>query len=663
MARFLRIPQSRRSTMTVLSGLLFTTLLAVSVSDTRAAGPVLRQLSNAGTGFVQSLTEGAGAIQSPEFDPAFVDAGDDAAALTHGSNGRANSGGRMINRTIAKRHGRGEAEEESGRAKAHPELKLSFDGLNFRQQRIANAGNQFSVEPPDQALCVGNGFVVEAVNTVMRIFDTDGNARTGVVDLNTFYGYAPAIVRGAPPKFGPSITDPVCHYDADTQRFFLVVLTFDRVGTTSVLSGKNHLDIAVSASSNPLGTWYLYRLAVQNDGTDGTPTHHGADYPFGSADCPCFGDYPHIGADAHGIYLSTNEFPFDGGFNAAQIYALPKRALAAGTASINVVQFDTVENLLKPDGTPGFTVWPAISPGSRSFERDNDGTQYFLSSQAVFNDSGDDNRLRVWALTNTKSLDSFAPNLKLQTGVVKVRRYAVPPPSNQKDGDAPLKDCINDTSLFGQGCWQLFFNPPGPAHDEVLSLLDSNDSRMQQVSFADGKLWAALDTAVTVRGKEQAGIAYYVIEPDIHHGKVKAEVKKQGVVALAGNNVSYPTIAMLPNGRGVIGFTVVGDDHHPSAAYVGIDAKRGTGEIHIASEGIGPQDGFTGYKAFVGNPPRPRWGDYGAAASDGDSIWIASEYIAQSCTLAQYVASPIGSCDGTRASLGNWATRISRVTP
>ena len=78
---------------------------------------------------------------------------------------------------------------------------------------------------------------------------------------------------------------------------------------------------------------------------------------------------------------------------------------------------------------------------------------------------------------------------------------------------------------------------------------------------------------------------------------------------------------------------------------------------------MGPQDGFTAYKAFVGNPPRTRWGDYGAVAMDGQSIWIASEYIGQTCTLAQYVAAPFGSCGGTRSTLGNWGTRITQLTP
>jgi len=33
------------------------------------------------------------------------------------------------------------------------------------------------------------------------------------------------------------------------------------------------------------------------------------------------------------------------------------------------------------------------------------------------------------------------------------------------------------------------------------------------VSYANGKLWGALDTAVEVGGEDRAGIAYYVINP------------------------------------------------------------------------------------------------------------------------------------------------------
>ena len=644
----------------LLAAMLSLACLAWSPA-TEAAGAFIRQIPNGGVGVIQAANPGSDALQDPEFDTALSELGvadglSPSATGAAGVSGAAasQSGGRLTNRSIARAKGKGEDEDDHERAMSDPKLALSFDGLNFRQQRLANGGNQFSVEPPDQGLCVGNGFVLEAVNSVLRVWDTSGNAMTGPVALNTFFGYAPAIIRGSPNKFGPNVIDPICYYDPDTQRWFVAIFTLDRKGTTSALSGKSHIDIAVSATASPLGGWNIYRTPSQNDGTDGTPVH---------SDCPCIPDYPHIGADANGIYISVNEFPlFVNGFNSAQIYAFSKKALAAGSSTVTVVLVDTINNLL--DGTPGFTVWPATSPAGK-YENDNRGTEYFVSSQAVFNDSGTDNRLRVWALTNTRSLNSATPDLRLIDNVVKVRQYGVPPPANQKPGDFPLGQCINDTTLatpFGPGCWQFLFVAE-PPHAEVLTALDSNDSRIQQVVFADEKLWTALDTTVTVNGKEQAGIAYYVLKPDADDGKIKAKVKKQGMIAVANNNVTYPSVAVLPNGKGVMAFTLVGADHHPSAAYVSLDAESGAGPIHVAAEGVGPQDGFTGYKAEVGDPPRPRWGDYGAAVADGNSIWIASEYINQTCTLAQYTSGAFGSCGGTRATLGNWGTRISKVTP
>ena len=99
--------------------------------------------------------------------------------------------------------------------------------------------------------------------------------------------------------------------------------------------------------------------------------------------------------------------------------------------------------------------------------------------------------------------------------------------------------------------------------------------------------------------------------------------------------------------------------------YAAFDGRKGAGSIFLAKAGMGPQGGFSGYKAF-GNPPgttRPRWGDYAATAVDGATIWIAGEYIGQTCTLAQYTAAPFGTCGGTRTALANWGTRISQVKP
>jgi len=236
-------------------------LLLLATATSFAQSSVTLQVLQSGRGSLASAPTGADVIGKPEVDPAVV--GDDDADLPL-------SGGKMVNRSIAIHTGSGPMLQGSGKAKSNPELNFSFDALNHRAQRLANGGNQFSVEPPDQGLCAGNGFVMETINDVMQIFDANGNPLTGVVDLNTFYGY-PAAINRSTGQFGPDISDPSCYFDIDTQRWFHIVITLDRVGTTSALSGKNHIDIAVTATPSPLGPWNIYHLPVQNDGTDGTP--------------------------------------------------------------------------------------------------------------------------------------------------------------------------------------------------------------------------------------------------------------------------------------------------------------------------------------------------------------------------------------------------------
>jgi len=554
-------------------------------------------------------------------------------------NDSANGNTDQLNRSIAVPAGTSASAHGSQRAKSNPEIVGSFDGVNFHDQRFANGGNNFSVEPPDQALCAGNGFVVESANDVLRVFDTAGTTVLGPIDLNSFYGYPPAINRRTGAR-GPSITDPTCYFDVDTQRFFHVVLTLD-----GNAAGSNHLDIAVSQSGNPTGSWTVYSLPVQNDGTQGTPNHH-------CAGGPCLGDYPHIGADANAIFLTTNEFARRArGFYGAQVYALSKSGLANGSSNLNAVLFNTSDGPLL-DGAPGFTVWPAIAAAG-NYESANGGTEYFLSSLAVFSSNGFDNRLRKWSVTNTSSIDTNPSALALSSTTIQTQGYAVPAKSTQKATATalPLRDCIADPACSASlGSPFPFTNPE--------SVLDSSDSRMQQVYLANGKLWGALGTGLVFDdGSSGNGIAYFVINPS------SDKVKQEGYVGVPGNNLTYPAVAVTPSGRGVIAFTLTGADHFPSAGYASLDAKIGAGPVHVAAEGVGPQDGFTGYFPFS---TRPRWGDYGAAATDGNSIWIASEYIGQTCTFAQFNAPSSASgrrftCGETRGAFGNWDTRVTQL--
>src|SRR4051794_41265786 len=74
-------------------------------------------------------------------------------------------------------------------AHAGAEVGVTFAGLNHRDQRLANNGNQFSLEPPDQALCVGPRDVLESVNDAVRVFNKAGAAVSPTISLTEFFRY------------------------------------------------------------------------------------------------------------------------------------------------------------------------------------------------------------------------------------------------------------------------------------------------------------------------------------------------------------------------------------------------------------------------------------------------------------------------------------------
>ncbi|HSQ82271.1 MAG TPA: hypothetical protein VLU54_14245 [Casimicrobiaceae bacterium] len=494
---------------------------------------------------------------------------------------------------------------------------VGFDGLTHLDQRNASGGNQFSLEPPDQALAVGNGYVVEAVNTAIRVRSTGGSILVPAVGLNEFFGLAPAIDRSTG-IYGPFTSDPKAYYDADTGRWFVTMLEIDQDPATGAFQGHSSVLIAVSQSDNPTGSWYVYSLDTTNAGD---PVNHPS--------CPCLGDQPLIGADANGFYVTTNEFPlFTSGFNGAQVYAMSKAALEGG-GPVTAVAFG---NIPLAEG-PAYSLQPATTAPGGAHASGQGGTEYLMSA-LDFNNSLD-NRIAVWALTNTSSLNSATPAVALQSTIVDSQVYGAPPSAQQKPGPLPLADFIKGGG-FGV-----------KASAQILPLVDGNDDRMQQVTWADGKLWSSLNTVVKpANGVVKAGTAYFIVAPGWNGSTLGGSIVKQGYLSVSNHSLIYPSIGVNSQGKGVIAFSVVGDSVYPSAAYAPIDAVNGAGAIRFAALGAAPDDGFTGYALFGGRVGR--WGDYSAAVSDADgSIWFANEYIP----------------GGTRTLYANWGTFIGHVTP
>ena len=561
-----------------------------------------------------------------------------------------------------------------------PNLVTSFNGLDHFQNRfVADGGKQFSLEPPDQGLCVGSDGtytrVMEILNDVTAVYDASGSivSNGGVpTSLNQFMHEGHSIIR-SPLTYGEFETDPSCLYDAATQRWFAIDFAIDQVpsgANAGKFTGANHLNLAVSNTQDPAGAWTIYNIPTEDDGTNGTPNHgcsSGGGTPPAYVTNPtaCFADYPHLGADANGIYLTTNEYSFFGPeFHGAQVYALDKSALAALAASVTATQFDTHDKDTFGFARNGFTLWPSTTPGGGGDSASN-CTEYFLSSNAAAEAHDDgtgtppaqpSTQLLTWAIDNTADVTSNPSAMKLTVAMNAVGLYAAPPQAEQKSGNTPLRDCANNNA-----CSLTLFGFKDP-YAEKPSTLDSNDTRMQQVTFAAGHLWGALDTAVGTSNGKQAGIEWFKTTPDNSSGSVASALAAAGYLALGNDSLTYPAIGINSGGTGVMAFTVVGPDFYPSAGYALLGAG-GPGDVHIAAPGLGPDDGFTTLKVEGATPgvARPRWGDYGAAVVWGGSVWIASEYIGQTCDFSTFKKTNFR-CGNTRTALANWYTRISEVT-
>jgi hypothetical protein len=523
---------------------------------------------------------------------------------------------------------------------------FGFPGLTELDQSSAGtgiyAGTQGPAEPPDQGLCVGNGFVMEQINVALAVYNTAGTLLAGPVPLNQFYGLAPELSNAG--VFGPFLSDPRCYFDRESRRWFATILEIDVDPSTGAFGKRSSVFVAVSDTSNPIGSYSVFSFDTTDDGTNGTPNH---------PNCPCFGDQPLLGADANGIYISTNEFPIPNipFFNGTQIYAISKADLLEGDTP-KIVHIDVGSIPVPPqDQATGiwYSVQPAISPSAFENDKDQDsGIEYFLSA-LQFGPAPYDNRIAVWALTNTSSLNWHTPNLKLRHVVIRSEAYGmaanVPFAATQKPGPTPLLDFLNSVANDG----------------DTFELLNANDDRMNQVVFAAGKLYAGVNTSVSVNGQNLQGIAYFIVTPRLDDDTLSAHVSGQGYVSVENENVLFPSIGVSSEGATIIAFSLSGPDYFPSAAYAPISRKGHVGQIRLAGAGIGPADGASGYNFF--QAPQPgivRWGDYSAAVADGEgNLWFAAEYEGQSCTDAEFAADP--TCGGTRDVFANWGTFIGML--
>jgi len=245
-----------------------------------------------------------------------------------------------------------------------------------------------------------------------------------------------------------------------------------------------------------------------------------------------------------------------------------------------------------------FRVWPAYIPPGQSPVLSNGGTQYFLSSNIGFNNG---HQIAVWALTNTSSLTTASPNLRLKMTTVDTRAYHFPSFSvPQKDG----------------------FHPLGASLGFPVANLDAGLDSISSREYVNGHIWGTLSSAMKDNSGNQIEVVdYFAFTPQITNGNLSASLFTQGVVAQSGLFLMYPALALNSDGNGSIVFSFSSRNDFPSAGFVSVKGTS-VSPIHVSREGNEPDDGFTCYPPFSNGVGR--WGDYSAAAVNNvdNTIWI-----------------------------------------
>jgi len=524
----------------------------------------------------------------------------------------------------------------------HQNYAGSKTGLTAFQQEQAGG---YIDTPPDQGLAEGNGFVFEAVNNSFQILDTNFGHVTNAEPMEQFW--APAILATG----YCNVSDPKAHYDNVTRKWYVTEVAYGPPGCAP----GSAVFIAVSTTSDPLSIYNIYVLDTSFDGT--TCTADG-----------CLADQPLLGMNKNALFISTNSFDWDTPvFNGAQLYIIDSTGLAAGFLFPNIVYFDAGANVPTPEGFDGCGsfgyplsayCWYSLQPGTSpnlSQVSSRGGTEFFGAALDWFGSV--DNRVALWALTNTSTISSFFPDMFINYAIAGTESYGFP------FTDTPFfSPYAEQPSSGNQPLCDFFVGPfcePGP--------IANNDDRMNEVKTVSpggtAHNWMGLNTDALVPDPighlhRRSAIAYFDLSATAWAGPfiVGAGVNAQNYVANWNNDVIFPAIGVSTDAiNGAMVYTLTGNDHFPSVAVSKVGDHNPVSSIPIVLAGQDILDDFAWY--FFGTP---RWGDYSAAVGDARTIYLATEYIPyQSCSDADYFFDP--TCGGTRSEFTNWGTGLVKV--
>lgn len=441
-------------------------------------------------------------------------------------------------------------EEVSARAMAAVALE---PGLQPSAAPVA-AGNFAGIAatgwlPPDCTMAVGPSHVLESVNSSVAVYTKAGAVALPQRTLTQWFANVAS---------GMTIFDPKALYDQHDNRWILLAVAIQNQPKKSLYL------LSISDTSDPLGPWKNFALDAMKDGTTSTTN---------------WADFPALGVDNKALYITSNQFAFDGGFQYAKIRVVPKAAPYSGKP----VKFFDFVRMRNADRSMAFTVQPCHTFGAPQGE-------YLVNTSFP---SG--NTITLWRIANPTAA---TPTLTRQQ--VAVSPYTLAPNADQKGG--------------------------APA-------LNTGDVRILHAVCRGGSVWTAFTAAHNWGGaSNSASIQWCEINP------VAPSVVQQGVYGARGSHYFYPALCPDNNGNAVMVFSRSGSTEFGSIYYTG---RRSTDPLGTLQTSTLLKAG-TAHYVGLDSGGRNRWGDYNGVAADPAStrlIWFCSEYSSAPNVWATWIGS------------------------
>jgi hypothetical protein len=401
--------------------------------------------------------------------------------------------------------------------------------------------DQGNLIPPDPYLAVGPNHVIAVVNSRFRIYDKGGNILK-TIDARSWFSNVFA---------NNSCFDPKVIYDQISGRWVMVWLQQRDSDSTGTFL------ISVSDDDNPLGTWY-------NWASPATWIGSAPDLLAGKS----WADYQGVGYDKDALYISSNQFGFDGNYKYVRIRIIPKTDLYANTAGS--LSWQDLWDIRNPGGLQVFTVRPARIHGSPK--------EYYLIADSRSTTSS---YFTLYRLTNPLT----TPSLRAYN--VPVAAHTSPPLANQLGGS---------TILIESG---------------------GRNIRNEPV-YMDSSLWVVHSVA-SGTGNAYSSVRYVRIN------LVDSSAAEDGLLGADGYWYFYPALAVDKDKNVVLTYSRSGTTEY-IGAYATWHYSEDLPSVLAPSHPIKP--GKANYVKDFGSG-RNRWGDYNGAwidPSDPSDFWLFTEY-------------------------------------